>query len=57
MNYFDLIVALALIITAIGGFRNGLLQSTFKTAGYIAGGVIGVAIALVKYQFSDVDAR
>ena len=46
MNYFDAIVALALVITAVGGFRNGLLQSIFKTAGYIAGGLIGVAIAV-----------
>jgi len=46
LNYFDLIVALALVITAVGGFRNGLLQSIFKTAGYIAGGLIGVAIAV-----------
>jgi uncharacterized membrane protein required for colicin V production len=34
------------MITAIGGFKNGLLQSIFKTIGYIAGGVIGVAIAV-----------
>jgi len=46
LNYFDAIVALALVITAVGGFRNGLLQSIFKTAGYIAGGLIGVAIAV-----------
>jgi uncharacterized membrane protein required for colicin V production len=46
LNYFDLIVAIALVVTAIGGFRNGLLQSIFKTIGYIAGGVIGVAIAV-----------
>ena len=34
------------MITAAGGFRNGLLQSIFKTIGYIAGGVLGVAIAV-----------
>jgi len=34
------------MITAAGGFKNGLLQSIFKTIGYIAGGVIGVAIAV-----------
>ena len=46
MNYFDLIIFIAILITAIGGFKNGLLQSIFKTIGYIAGGVIGVAIAV-----------
>ena len=34
------------MITAVGGFKNGLLQSIFKTIGYIVGGVIGVAIAV-----------
>ena len=34
------------MITAAGGFKNGLLQSIFKTIGYIAGGVLGVAIAV-----------
>ena len=58
MNYFDLIVAIALIATAIGGFRNGLLQSIFKTAGYIAGGVIGVAIAVeVMSKWSNTLAK
>ena len=46
MNYFDLIILIAIVITAAGGFKNGLLQSIFKTIGYIAGGVIGVAIAV-----------
>jgi uncharacterized membrane protein required for colicin V production len=46
LNYFDLIIVLVLIITAVGGFKNGLLQSIFKTVGYIAGGIVGVAIAV-----------
>ena len=58
MNYFDLIVAIALVATAIGGFRNGLLQSIFRTAGYIAGGVIGVAIAVeVMSKWSNTLAK
>ena len=58
MNYFDLIVALVLVITAVGGFRSGLLQSIFKTAGYIAGGVIGVAIAVeVMSKWSNTLAK
>jgi uncharacterized membrane protein required for colicin V production len=46
LNYFDLIIAAMLLITALSGFKNGLIQSIFKTVGYIAGGVIGVAIAV-----------
>ena len=46
MNYFDLINAIALVIAGISGFKNGLLQSIFKTVGYIAGGVAGVAFAV-----------
>jgi uncharacterized membrane protein required for colicin V production len=58
LNYFDLIVAIALVATAIGGFRNGLLQSIFKTVGYIAGGVVGVAIAVeVMSKWSNTLAK
>jgi uncharacterized membrane protein required for colicin V production len=46
MNYFDLAVLVIAALTALSGFKNGLLQSVFKTFGYIAGGVIGLAIAL-----------
>jgi uncharacterized membrane protein required for colicin V production len=46
MNTFDLIVAAVLLFTAFAGFKNGLIQSLFKTIGYIAGGVLGLVIAL-----------
>ena len=46
MNAFDLLVLIALLITAYGGFKNGFTQSVFKSIGYIAGGVAGVAIAV-----------
>ncbi len=46
MNYFDLAALVIASLTAISGFRNGLLQSIFKTVGYIAGGVLGLAISL-----------
>jgi len=46
LNYFDLIIAIAFIITGFTGFKNGMLQSIFKTIGYIVGGVVGVAIAV-----------
>ena len=46
MNAFDLLVLIALLITAYGGYKNGFTQSVFKTIGYIAGGVAGITIAL-----------
>ena len=46
MKAFDLLVLLALLITAYGGFKNGFIQTVLKTIGYIAGGVAGVAIAV-----------
>jgi len=46
MNYFDLSVLVIAALTALFGFKNGLLQSIFKTVGYIAGGVLGLAISL-----------
>lgn len=46
MNYYDLAVLLLAVITALSGFRNGLLQSLFKTIGYIAGGVLGLATSI-----------
>ena len=46
MKVFDLLVLIALLITAYGGFKNGFIQTVFKTIGYIAGGVAGVAIAV-----------
>ena len=46
MKVFDLLVLLALLITAYGGFKNGFIQTVFKSIGYIAGSVAGVAIAV-----------
>ena len=46
MKAFDLLVFIALLITAYGGFKNGFIQTVFKSIGYIAGGVAGVAIAV-----------
>ena len=46
MKAFDLLVLIALLITTYGGLKNGFIQTVFKTIGYIAGGVTGVAIAV-----------
>jgi len=58
LNYFDLVLGLILVITAVSGFQNGLLQSIFKTVGYITGGVVGVAIAVeVMSKWSNTLAK
>ena len=46
MNYFDLLIVLVLLITFYSGYKNGLIKTIFRTAGYIAGGVAGLAIAV-----------
>ena len=46
MNYFDLIVILILLMAFYGGYRNGLIKSIFSTIGYIAGGILGLAVAV-----------
>jgi hypothetical protein len=35
-----------LVISAFSGYKAGLIQTVFKTVGYIAGGVSGVAVAI-----------
>ena len=58
MNYFDLIIATAFIIAGFTGFKSGLLQSIFKTIGYIVGGVVGVVIAVeVMSKWSNTLAK
>jgi uncharacterized membrane protein required for colicin V production len=46
LSTFDLLILLALLITAYGGFKNGFIQTVFKSVGYIAGGIAGVALAV-----------
>jgi uncharacterized membrane protein required for colicin V production len=48
MNYFDLLIILVLLIAFYSGYKNGLIKTIFRTTGYIAGGVAGLALA-VKY--------
>ena len=48
MNYFDLLIILVLLIAFYSGYKNGLIKTIFRTTGYIAGGVAGLAFA-VKY--------
>jgi uncharacterized membrane protein required for colicin V production len=46
MNSFDYLILVLLVISTYTGFKAGLIQTVFKTIGYIAGGVIGVAVAI-----------
>ena len=48
MNFFDYLILVLLVVSAFSGYKAGLIQTVFKTVGYIAGGVIGVSIA-IKY--------
>ena len=48
MNYFDLLIVLVLLIAFYSGYKNGLIKTIFRTAGYVAGGVAALALA-VKY--------
>ena len=48
MNYFDLLIVLVLLIAFYSGYKNGLIKTIFRTAGYVAGGVAGLTLA-VKY--------
>jgi len=48
VNYFDLLIVLVLLIAFYSGYKKGLIKTIFRTAGYIAGGVAGLALA-VKY--------
>ncbi len=53
MNYFDYLILILLVISAFSGFRAGLIQTVFKTIGYIAGGVAGVAFAISYLDFLE----
>ncbi len=46
LNILDLILIIALLISGVSGYRLGLLQSLFKAAGYILGGLLGIYLAL-----------
>ena len=48
MNYFDFIVIGVLLVAFYSGYKNGLIKTIFRSAGYIAGGVLGLA-ATVNY--------
>jgi uncharacterized membrane protein required for colicin V production len=53
MNYFDYLILILLALSAFSGFRAGLIQTVFKTIGYVAGGVVGVALAIHYLDFLE----
>jgi len=55
MNSFDFLILVLLVFSTISGFKAGLIQTVFKTIGYIAGGVIGVAVAIDYLDSLDSD--
>ena len=51
MNYFDFIVIGVLLVAFYGGYKNGLIKTIFRSAGYIAGGVLGLTAAVNYLSF------
>ena len=43
---FDLVIALALLLSAVLGYRNGLIRTLFKLIGFVLGGVLGIYLSL-----------
>ena len=46
MNCLDLLIVLVLFISFYSGYKNGLIKTIFRTAGYILGGLAGFAISV-----------
>ena len=42
----DLIIAVALLFSAVLGYRNGLIRTLFKLIGFVLGGVLGIYLSL-----------
>jgi len=42
----DLIIAVALLFSAVLGYRNGLIRTLFKFIGFVLGGVLGIYLSL-----------
>jgi uncharacterized membrane protein required for colicin V production len=42
----DLVIAAALLFSAVLGYRNGLIRTLFKFIGFVLGGVLGIYLSL-----------
>ena len=45
----DLVIAAALLFSAVLGYRNGFIRTLFKFIGFVLGGVLGIYLSL-KYS-------
>ena len=45
-NWVDIVLAIALLISIISGYRAGFLKSIFAMVGFVGGGVAGLALGL-----------
>ena len=46
MNYFDFITIGVLVVAFYSGYKNGLIETVFRSVGYVAGGVFSLATAV-----------
>ena len=44
--FIDIVIAAAILVSAFLGYKNGFIRTIFKFVGYIAGGVLGIYLAL-----------
>ena len=44
--FIDIIIAAAVLISGVIGYKNGFIRTIFKFVGYIAGGVLGIYFSL-----------
>ena len=44
--FSDIVITIAILISAVIGYKNGFLRTIFKFIGYIAGGVLGIYFSL-----------
>lgn len=44
--FTDLIIAVAVLISIVSGYKNGLIRTIFKFIGFILGGVLGIYLSL-----------
>ena len=53
----DLVIAAALIFSAVIGYRNGFIRTLFKFVGFVLGGVLGIYLSLKFSQDWKLDIK
>ena len=46
MNYVDILIVLAVVLSFISGYKNGFLKTIFAVIGNIGGAILGLLLAL-----------